>query len=276
MNKIFLHISVLVLLVVLLSTCPATAAETDSTKEKRDLPADALHGAETLVRDTAHILVSPFHMSTRSAVQLGAILAAGGLILAYDQEIFAAVQRNAEDFPLKPMVQVGEFLDPLGYGRMNAWYFGGLGVSYFANWDPGTAMFGQVLTSFAVYGLLKRPVEAVVGRKRPYEGEGPYSFSNSGATSFFSGHTVNIFNLATIVSHTVDRRWFTWLAYFSAGSVALQRIESEAHWPSDVFLSAAFAIAVSRGVIALHESRKVTATPLVNSGGVGVALVMPF
>jgi len=215
-------------------------------------------------------------MSTRSAVQLGVILAAGGLILVYDQEIYDAVKRSADDFPLKQMVGVGEFLDPLGYGRMNVVYFGGLGVSYIADWDTGTSMFGQIITSFAVYGVLKRPVEALVGRKRPYEGEGPYSFGNDDATSFFSGHTVNVFNLATILSHTVNRSWFTWTAYFCAASVGVQRIESDAHWPSDVFLSAAFAVAVSRGVIGLYENRKVAAMPLVGSDNVGVTLIMSF
>lgn len=276
MIKIFLHFSVFVVLGIPFSTCPATAVETDSSDKNLDVLADALHGGETLVRDTAHIFLSPFRMSTRSAVQLGAILAAGGIFLAYDQEIYDAVQRSAGDFPLKQMVEVGDFLDPVGYGRMNVLYFGGLGASYLAKWETGTAMFGQVLTSFAVYGLLKRPVEALISRKRPYEGEGPYSFGNPKATSFFSGHTVNVFNLATILSHNVDRNWFTWLAYFGAGSVAVQRIGSDAHWPSDVVLSAAFAVAVSRGVIALHENRKVTATPLVSSGKVGVALVVPF
>jgi membrane-associated phospholipid phosphatase len=275
-KTIILHFSILAVLGILMPTCPATAAEVDSADKDRNIFSDALYGGETLVRDTAHILISPLRMSTRSAVQLAVILAAGGIILAYDQEIYDAVQRSADDFPLKQMVEVGEFLDPLGYGRMNVVYFGGLGVSYFANWETGTSMFGQILTSFAVYGVLKRPVEALVGRKRPYEDEGPYSFGNDDATSFFSGHTVNVFNLATIVSHTVNRSWFTWTAYFCAASVGVQRIASDAHWPSDVFLSAAFAVAVSRGVIGLYENRKVAAMPLVGSDQAGVALIMSF
>jgi membrane-associated phospholipid phosphatase len=229
-----------------------------------------------LVRDTAHILVSPFRMGRRDALQLGAILAGTGVLLAFDQEIYDAVQRNADAFPLRQMAEVGEFLDPLGYGRMNVVYFGGLGVSYLVRWDTGEALFGQVITSFLVYGLVKRPVEALVGRRRPYEGEGPYSFGNDNATSFPSGHTVNIFQLATITSHQVARRWFTGLAFFGAACVAVQRIETDAHWPSDVFLSAAFAVAVARGVIELHERRRLAVVPHAGPGGAGAAVSWRF
>ncbi|MEN8005729.1 MAG: phosphatase PAP2 family protein [Candidatus Krumholzibacteriota bacterium] len=280
------HVFIMVLFVALFAGGAAVAVEnetdtdtdtvSETESENRNVLDDALHGGKILVHDTAHILVSPFRMGKRDALQLGAILATTGIFLVFDEEIHGAVTRNADEFPVKPLAEVGRFLDPLGYGSMNVYYFGGLGASYAAGWDTGTAMFGQILTSFAVYGILKRPVEAVVGRSRPYEGEGAYSFGNSDATSFFSGHTINIFQLATITSHHVARPWFTWLAYFGAGSVAVQRIESDAHWPSDVFLSAAFAVAVSRGVIALHEGRKMSVVPHAGNGGAGVALVWRF
>jgi membrane-associated phospholipid phosphatase len=231
---------------------------------------------ETLVHDTAHILTSPFRMSGADALKVSGYLAAAGVLLIFDEEIHAAVDRNAGVFPLKPMVEVGRFLDPIGYGRMNAYYLGGLGVSYAVGWDTGTAMFGEIVTSFVVYGLLKRPVEWLVGRRRPYEGQGAYAFGQTDATSFPSGHAINAFQLATIVSHHVDRRWFTWAAYFSATCVGLQRIEADAHWPSDIFLSTAFAVATAKGVIALHEDRRLAVVPRFGPDGPGCAVAWRF
>jgi hypothetical protein len=258
-----------ILCVALLTTSAKLAAETLDSSD-RSLPRDAAHGAKTLVLDTTYVLISPLRMDAHDAFVLGGILSATGLLMVFDADIRDAFNRNAETFPLEPLVEVGRFLDPVAYGRMNVYYLGGLGISYAAGWDTGTSVFGEILTSFAVYGLLKKPVELLVGRQRPYQEQGAYSFWQSDATSFFSGHTVNTFQVATVVSHHVDRRWFTGAAYLAATCVGLQRVEADAHWASDVFLSAAFAIAVSRSVIALHENRRVE--PLVQPGPQGLAV----
>ncbi len=99
----------------------------------------------------------------------------------------------------------------------------------------------------------KVAVQSVVGRRRPHEGEGAKSFGNDDATSFPSGHTLNIFQLATILSHHADRAWFTVGAYTIAAAVGVQRVASDAHWPSDVLFSAALGTAVARAVVNLHE-----------------------
>ena len=252
------------------------AADTLAADTSRNLVRDSWHGVKTLAHDTGHILVSPLRMGKRDALQLGAILAATGVLMVFDEEIHAAFNRNAEEFPLQGMLEVGRFLDPVGYGSMNVYYLGGLGLSYLLRWEKGEAIFGEIITSFVVYGLLKVPVETLVGRARPYQDEGAYSFGNDDATSFFSGHTVNVFQLATVLSHNVDSTIFDVAAWFGAACVGCQRIEADAHWPSDVFLSAAFAIAVSRGAIALHEERQVAVRPTVGAEGVGMAVGWRF
>ena len=171
---------------------------------------DTTGAVVTAAGDIAHILTSPLRMSTDDALEVGAFLAATGLIWIFDQEILDAVNRNAEEFPLQPMLEVGRWLDPIGYGSMNVYYLGGLGISYATGPETGTAMFAQIVESFAVYGLLKIPVQELVGRARPYQGEGNDAFGYDDSTSFPSGHTINAFQLATVVSHHVNRSWFTW------------------------------------------------------------------
>lgn len=260
MRRSFLAVALLVL-----AQSAATAVLDDTT--------DAV---ATAAGDIAHVLTSPLRMSTNDALEVGGFLAATGLIWIFDQEILDAVNRNAEEFPLKPMLEVGRWLDPIGYGSMNIYYLSGLGVSYAAGWDTGTAMFAQIVESFAVYGLLKIPVQELVGRPRPYQDEGPDAFGHDDSTSFPSGHTINAFQLATVVSHHVGRSWFTWAAYFCAASVGLQRIESDSHWPSDVFLSAVGGVAIARGIIGLHEQRRLAVTPQIGPQGLGLAMSLGF
>lgn len=238
--------------------------------------ADATHGVSTAARDVTHLLTSPLRMDGGDALEVGGFVAAAGLLMLLDDEIRDAANRNAGAFPLRPALETGRFLDPIGYGTMNLYYLGGLGLSYAAGWEPGVTTCGQLLTSFAVYGLLKIPVQEVVGRARPYQNEGNGAFGFDDSTSFPSGHTINAFMLATVVSENVHRSWFTGVAYTGAVCVGLQRIEADAHWASDVFLSAVAGIAIARGVVGLHEQRRLAVMPRTGPAGTGLSLAIGF
>jgi len=238
---------------------------------------DAVRGVKTVVTDGLHVISSPLRMSGRDALRVGGYLAATGLLMVYDEEITAALRRNSDEFPLRPILEVGRALDPIGYGNMNVYWLGGLGVSYLARWDTGVSLFGQIIESFAIYGVLRIGVIELVGRRRPYQADDPYEFGREDATSFPSGHAINAFQLATVVSHHVDRPWFTGAAYFGAFCVGMQRIESRSHWASDVFLSAVAGIAISRAVIGLHEDRaRARLVPRASRDGLGAALAWRF
>lgn len=237
---------------------------------------DTVQGAKIVLHDTYRVLTSPARMNREAAVWTGALLAASGLIYAHDQEILDAEIRNEDTFPLHQMAEVGDFLDPIGYGRANVAVVAGLVGSYAVGWDTGTDMCGQMITAGAVFAALRVPIHALVGRSRPYTREGPRSFGNDDATSFPSGHTFSAFTAATVTSHHVGRTWYSVLAYGSACCVGVQRINARAHWPSDVFLTAAYAVAVNRGIISLYEEREATVVPHVGPGGSGVAVAWRF
>ena len=52
-----------------------------------------------------------------------------------------------------------------------------------------------------------------------------------------------------------------------AGSVCLQRVSSDGHWPSDVLVAMAVGTAIAREVIELGEGRRMTIAPAVGPGG---------
>jgi membrane-associated phospholipid phosphatase len=184
---------------------------------------------------------------------------------------------------MAPLREVGDFVEPAGHmGNTNFWYLSGLAVSYTAGWERPTRIFAQILESHYIAGLGKNTVQYFVGRTRPHEGFGPREFGRDDATSFPSGHSSNVFQVATVLSHHVDNRWFDIAAYGTAGTVALQRIRSNAHWPSDVLLSSFYGWAVAKTVVKRHEERTAAGAggmalePHISPLGTGVQVAWRF
>ncbi len=232
----------------------ALAVSDPGPPPERGLLRDGLYAGKVFLYDTGYILTSPLRITTRQALVWGGILATTVVLYNNDQAILDAVHDSRDKPGIKWFHELGEFFEPAGHmGVMNKYYFAGLAVSYGVGSDKSTRIFGEILEAHFIAGMGKVAIQSVVGRRRPHEGEGPYSFGNDDATSFPSGHSINIFQLATILSHHAKRTWFTIGAYTIASAVGVQRVASDAHWPSDVLLSAAFGTAVARAVVNLHE-----------------------
>jgi undecaprenyl-diphosphatase len=65
-----------------------------------------------------------------------------------------------------------------------------------------------------------------------------------------SGHTSNMFCFATVL--TVFYRWRGALFFLPASLVALSRVATGSHWPSDILLSAAGSIVVTLALLAAY------------------------
>lgn len=70
--------------------------------------------------------------------------------------------------------------------------------------------------------------------------------------SFPSGHTANMFCFATVLAAFYGRRG-AW-AFAAAALVAVSRIATGSHWPSDIALTAPLAAAATAGLLALYQS----------------------
>lgn len=245
---------------------------------ERGLANDGLYAGKVFIYDTGYVFTSPFRITTKQALIWSGILATSLVLYNNDQAILDAVQDSRDKPGIKWFHELGEFFEPVGHmGVMNRYYVGGLLISYGVGSDKATRIFGEVLEAHFIAGFGKLAIQSVAGRARPHEGLGSESWGNDGSTSFPSGHSINIFQLATILSHHANRTWFSVGAYTIAAAVGVQRVSSDAHWPSDVLLSAAFGTAVARAVIGLHEDYggprpTVAATP----GGPAMAVSWKF
>ncbi|MCC6471211.1 MAG: phosphatase PAP2 family protein [Alphaproteobacteria bacterium] len=135
-----------------------------------------------------------------------------------------------------------------------------------------------VLQSFALSELLAEGAKRATGRERP-DTTDDHSNWRSGGKSFFSGHTVNAFSTASVISEQYDEIWVAPLAYGLAGLVAWSRLNDNAHWTSDVVVGAGVGYAVGKLVThfsPFREQSGVSLSPLGVPGGGGVQVGFRF
>lgn len=94
------------------------------------------------------------------------------------------------------------------------------------------------------------------GRDRPRSGSGARAFEPfSGNVSMPSGEALNVFILAGVLTSQYPNWPVRILSYGVATAVGAGRIALDAHWGSDVFVSAVVGIAVSKTVVKLNRAR---------------------
>ena len=231
-----------------------------------------------LLEDAWYLISSPSRLDRKSAAWLSGVLATFGMLYAYDQEILDGIQRSKDHAAYKAILDVGTFFEPAGLTKnTHTYYLAGYVAGYVLKWNRLQEMSLQLLESMLFEGCSRwRIFSRVIGRARPSAGRGPRYFKFNGDLSFPSGHTSNIFQLATILSHHVDHWAFTIISYSIACTVGFQRMDVNSHWPSDVFFGAVYGTVISRAVIKMHERRKIKATPSLSSNNGSVVLGVAY
>jgi membrane-associated phospholipid phosphatase len=239
-------------------------------------PVKDLGGAvATLGRDFWLTFSAPVRMDHDAWLATAGVLGAGGLLYLVDDDITRAALRNEDAPVLKQILDAGTFLEPIGLmGNTNIWYAAGAVTSYAVGWDRPKRLFTELLYSHWIAAVIRGATNRVVGRARPHDGLGATHFSFGGGTSFPSGHASTLFQVAAVLSHHADWMPATIALYGLAGAGAWERIASEQHWASDVWLGAAYGWAVAKLVIRLHENDAIRLEP--DRTGLGIILRIPF
>ena len=240
---------------------------------------DLKYSLKTSVSDFLHIYSSPSRMSKSGALLISGILVLGGVIYAFDQEIYDILNRNRNEPFYRPVRKVGEFFEPIGYmGFTNKYLFISLITGYIFNIEPLVNIPADILETYAITGIAKNGANILVGRKRPTAGVGPRSYKFGDGTSFPSGHSINIVQIASILSYHCESPVFKVTAYSVAAAICLQRITSNAHWPSDVYSGAVLGWIISNELIKLKRNRKLSVIPVFSDDtqGVGLGIVYRF
>ncbi len=265
----------------LLFDAQVTDASTQTDEHPPGLPrrliSDAAYAGNCLVSDAYLVYSSPSRINSRTALWVGGLLAVGGVIYVYDQEILDAFQRSNGHGPIHTLSSVGESLFDVGHGgKSTRFYLGALALGYVTGYQPLRNLSLDVVESYIIAGSLKNLVNLGGGRSRPFSGEGPRMFRFNEGTSLPSGHALNVFQLARILSHHLSFKPFTVAAYAAATSVCVQRITSESHWPSDVYAGMLLGYVVADVVIKRNENRRLNLVPTASSDGSSVGLLVSF
>ena len=111
--------------------------------------------------------------------------------------------------------------------------------------DTGVLM-GELLLSVL---LIQQPVRILVGRARPFAGEGhvsfdPLTFADPYA-SFVSGHSWSAWGISNIAARQIDQVWASVGLYSLATITTLSRLYADKHWLTDVVLGSVAGYAIS-------------------------------
>jgi membrane-associated phospholipid phosphatase len=205
------------------------------------------------VSDTWSITKSPLHWRARDWAIAAAIAGVTtGMIYSIDSEVRNSSQKS-ETFH-----SFGETIRPLGNGPGLVALTGGFALAGIVLDRPKERETARLLLEASAVGALFTVAgKYTFGRSRPREDRGPLAFEPfSGEVSMPSGETTSAFIMAGVVTSQYPQWYWQVLMYSMASAVGAGRIALDSHWASDVFLSAALGIAISKSIVHFNRKRK--------------------
>jgi membrane-associated phospholipid phosphatase len=224
-----------------------------------------------------HGIFIPLPYDSSDATNFLRMLGVVGIMMAFDQQIMDTVQDFRND-TTDSMASIGYYLG--GQDGIPHFILGSMATALvFRNENLRRTTISAV-GNLALTGAIVEILKALSHRHRPRQGDGPYVFDGaswpSDNTSFPSGHSVAAWSIATIFATNYrETRWVPVVAYSLATLVSLSRVNDNAHWLSDVTLSAGIAYFVGklfrrRSDEDRQYSGGLTIAPAVLQGGMGV------
>lgn len=265
----------------------AEAADGGAAPARKDFlwPYRIEHGPtkylEWLVKDPINLATRPFFWQGEPWRTFGVELAATGALLPLDDPARDLVQDNQSQTAISVTKRVrsfytGEVLELYGVGL----FASGLVLKNEKLADSGFLAAESVFYATQLSSVLK----TLTKRERPksandqYEFNGPGGSTRNNSSSFVSGEVIGAFAFASSVSEVWQNPWVTWPLYGLAGAVAVHRLETDAHWLSDVAAAAFLGHAFGKSIVRFHYRRDAegAVTPFVTEDAVGLQATLWF
>jgi len=204
--------------------------------------------ARNIGQDQKQIWTSPFHITRKNARWWLTFGAGTGLLIATDRRTSRQLPNTADQVAVSSHVsQVGAVytLIPAAGGL----YVSGL-LAHDAKLRETGLLGGEALADALI---VSEALKLAAGRQRPLEGDGGGHFFHAGA-SFPSGHAIESFALASVISHQYgNRKAVAVLAYGLAGLVSASRFSARKHFASDILAGGAMGWFIGRHVSETHQ-----------------------
>ena len=268
------------------------APSVEPTVTNNQTPPPCKDGLEDLplqiLKDQKIIWVEPFRVNSGRDLYLrGAVVGASAGLLFLDRP----VGQELSDSPPGDLYRFSDHVRKYSGGLAD---FGVAGAFYLTGKLSGnerartTGLLGirAVSDAFLVVEALKtvtrRPRPTLTGGiLRNHNADGEFF---TGGRSFPSGHSTQVWALATVVAHQYpDKRWVPPTAYGLAGFVAVARVTNREHFPTDIFVGSLMGYFIGRQVFRSNQKRlerksgSLQVSPSVTrDGGVGLSLQWNF
>lgn len=204
-------------------------------------------------KDAGVIFSSPFHFDSGDWLKTGAVLGGTSLFFTCDNSIRDFALRNQSDGADR-LVKIG---NAYGEGMNVLILSGGLYAGGLLFGNEAVRTTGRMVFESALFaGLTTSAIKSLLGRSRPYTGDGPYRFYgfeiDNDHLSLPSGHVTLAFAVSSTLSERIDNIYASFALYTLATSTAFARIYDDEHWFSDTLMGAAIGTAV--GVTISHSA----------------------
>lgn len=237
-----------------------------------------------LLLDTGHVLSAPFHWQGREWLVFAGSTAALATMSVADEPIsdYARERGPSNGF-------VGDVYDQFGGGGsfllLGGFYLAGvIGKDSKAK----NVCLDGIAASLIATGMITPVMGTLVGRERPTEEQGAYSFKPFDGRSFPSGHSTQAFAVASVIATSYDQFWVKAAAYGLASMTAWERVRRGKHFPTDIVAGAAIGTLVGHSVVVFNRKlrsgekepeatgTRLTLVPVLGGGTYGVSATLAF
>jgi hypothetical protein len=273
MSSIYRASAITILLVIAMIS-PLFAADNLSTAETNTLNQASPQKSQSVElnkeyfigywTDTKNILTAPWRWDSSDWLEASLVMGTGVILYTQDDKIKTWFQKN-KDTSKDNLGDDAKKLYSLALPAML-----GLGVyGYAASDDKAKTTFLLSTESFILTGAFVQTLKHTTGRHRPYTGDPHDTWSGpttkSEWLSFPSGDASIAFSIASVVASEYPNMIVVPLVYGISTLIGLERIYTDAHWASDVFIGSAIGYYTGKAIVASHSDKEtqISIAPLI-------------
>lgn len=217
------------------SASPDTAPDTSSVAKSQ--PGLVKSSVKRIGEDQKRLYLAPF--KTHNLKWDALVLVGTGAFLAADRHIENNIPHS--HFTL---YQTTSDIAIAGLaGSLGSIYIYGFKTEDRHARETGEIELETLVNTFLIY----TPMQLILGRQRPDEGNGHGDFFKHHAvnTSFPGGHAMFTWAMASVLADEYPKPWARVLSYGAAFAVTSTRFMARDHWSSDMFIGSALGIAIA-------------------------------
>ncbi|MES2390675.1 MAG: phosphatase PAP2 family protein [Acidobacteriota bacterium] len=218
-------------------------------------PVTIAHLPLNIVGDTYRIVTAPIYIRTRDLYWILPLTAASAVSFSQDTHVARDVVSHNVDFNNTAGTISNDVRDSFIAAPIAL-----IGVGQFTHNDHAREaglLGGEAIVDASIFDQL---VKLSTFRERPNVDNGAGDFYRTSAgidSSFISGHAMVSWSSAAVLAAYYPKPWQQAIIYTAAGSVSVNRVLAEQHFPTDVLIGSAAGWLIGHYVVRAHHHHPV-------------------